>query len=414
MAVGQYSLPSRPRERASSLQGNAITEALIFSFSAGNDGPYGGLGRDKAGDFYGVAYGSGNGVIFDVSSSGSGYVLKRLYVFQGGYVDGQSPNIGLVRDESQALYGTTQDGGEVRYCNPPGGCGVAFKLTPSRGGYKSTILYRFQGGADGANPTGGLIADASGNLYGTTLNGGPGPMCSDGCGTVFKFTPSSGGYIESVLYTFQGGSNGQGPGNLTMDASGALYGVARGGTYDDGVVFKLRPSDSGYLEDTLYSFKGGTDGAFPSSPIVIDKAGNLYGTVEIGGDLGCPQGFGNGCGSVFKLTAGGRRYHERVLYAFQGGSDGGEPFGLTLAGDLLYGVTNEGGSTACGNPQGCGTVYALKRRKDGSSEHVLYGFPSGGSGPVTGLIVEKDGTNIFGEVEYGGANNDGAIFEITQ
>ncbi|MGH6841232.1 MAG: choice-of-anchor tandem repeat GloVer-containing protein, partial [Methylocella sp.] len=159
-----------------------------------------------------------------------------------------------------------------------------------------TVLYSFKGGSDGAGPNGGLIADSKGNLYGTTRHGG-----ASGNGTVFKLSP---GGTETVLYTFTGGSDGALPsGGLIADSSGNLYGVTASGgaSSDGGVVFKLSPSGT---ETVLYSFKGGSDGSNPYSGLIADSGGNLYGTTELGGAPGSGCG-GFGCGTVFKLTGTG-------------------------------------------------------------------------------------------------------------
>ena len=181
-----------------------------------------------------------------------------------------------------------------------------------------TVLYSFMGGSDGANPYAGVICGSAGNLYGTTYGGGP-----TGAGVVYRVNGS--GY-ESVLYGFTGGVDGGNPvGGLILDSAGNLYGTTSGGgSAGAGVVFKL---DATGHETVLYSFTGGADGGYPCAGVTLDSAGDLYGITTGGGSTGA--------GVVFKLDAGGQ---ETVLYSFTGGSDGGYPFlgGLILdsAGNL--------------------------------------------------------------------------------
>jgi uncharacterized repeat protein (TIGR03803 family) len=236
---------------------------------------------------------------------------------------------------------------------------------------KETVLYSFKGGSDGSNPAAGLIVDSSGNLYGTTFNGGGGSGCGSdfGCGTAFKLAPDG---TETVLHAFTGGSDGGLPeAGLIADGSSNLYGTAyQGGASNLGVVFKLAPDGT---ETVLYSFKGGGDGGVPAGTLIADSSGNLYGTTSEGGGSGC---FGNGCGTVFKLAPDGT---ETVLHAFTGGSDGAHPNVALIADGAgnLYGTTGGGGITLC--YEGCGTVFKLA--PDGT-ETVLHAF----TGAATGIF----------------------------
>ena len=210
-----------------------------------------------------------------MSSKGKENVLYNF----GGIPDGANPCAGLIMDAKGNLYGTTENGGGV-------GLGVVFKVS-SKG--KETVLYSFPGGTDGGNPCAGLIMDAKGNLYGTTSAGG-----ASSWGVVFKLAPSGNrGWKETVLYSFTGGTDGGGPrAALIMDAKGNLYGTtAFGGASANGVVFKVNSQGE---ESVLYSFTGEPDGANPSSALIMDAKGNLYGTTENGG--------ASNDGTVFKLT----------------------------------------------------------------------------------------------------------------
>jgi uncharacterized repeat protein (TIGR03803 family) len=188
-----------------------------------------------------------------------------MYTFKGA-PDGAGPAATLLVDKSGAIFGTTAGGGTAKGCL--GGCGTVFKLVPSGASYKETTIYSFGGALnhDGDFPAGGLIEDASGALYGTAEYQGGGSGCQGlGCGIVFKLTHTRTGYAETVLYVFRGGTDGANPtGSVLMDAAGALYGTTLAGGYAAalcapvtcGTVFKLTPSGSGYTESVIHRFKG--------------------------------------------------------------------------------------------------------------------------------------------------------------
>jgi uncharacterized repeat protein (TIGR03803 family) len=328
-------------------------ETVLHSFEGGEDGvwPRGSLLLDAQGDLYGTSSsgveGVNHGAVFKITPDGK---LTVLYQFAGGF-DGASPIGGLISDADGNLYGTTAGGGVGCDGN---GCGTVFKVTPKG---KETVLHAFTGGNDGAEPAGELVADADGNLYGTTQQGGSVACDGDGCGTVFKLTPAG---QETVLYAFpSGGHSGVWPqGHLVIDAEGNLYGTTReGGDYHAwcsggcGTVFKLAPDGK---ETVLYAFAGGSDGFVPVGGVIADGNGNLYGTTLGGGSSNCSSG----CGTVFKVTPEGK---ERLLYTFTGGDDGMHPFAGLLADTKgnLYGTTERGGGAGC-NGQGCGTVFKVK------------------------------------------------------
>ena len=291
--------------------------------------------------------------------------------------DGSNPYAGLIMDPEGNLYGTTYYGGAYDY-------GTVFKLAPSG---TETVLYSFGGRrGDGWYPQAGLIIDTEGNLYGTTSEGGAYGYTN---GTVFKLTSSG---TETVLYSFHGfGSqshDGYYPlGGLIMDTAGNLYGTtAQGGTYDLGTVFKLTPSGT---ETLLYSFVGQpNDGARPYAGLITDKAGNLYGTTAQGG---------YGFGTVFKVTPSGT---ETVLHRFLG--DGASPFaGLIMdENGNLYGTTYQG-------RRGYGTVFELSATGKAT---VLYSFTGGsdGANPTAGLVMDENG-NLYGAAAY----SEGTVFELS-
>lgn len=251
-----------------------------------------------------------------------------------------------------------------------------------------SVLYSFQGGADGAQPEGVLIQDSSGNLYGTTAYGGD-SACRGGCGTVFKLDPSG---TETVLHKFNGSDGNLPAAGLIRDADGNLYGTTLfGGTANDGVVFKMDASGN---ETVLHNFlSNGPDGRSPAARLVRDAAGNLYGTTTIGGFAGA--------GVVFKIDPSG---NETILHRFSG-ADGLDPAGgLVMDGaGILYGTTSRGGS------QKRGTVYKLNSK---GNAHVLHSFSGrDGKWPDGGLFQDASG-NLYGSTQRGGVASGGVVFKM--
>jgi uncharacterized repeat protein (TIGR03803 family) len=343
--------------------------SVLHKFTGGVDGSLpGAIVLDPAGNLYGVAALGGNlrcgwpggcGTVFKLDQGGHMTVLQR---FEGP--DGIGPS-GILRDRLGNLYGATTDGGAHGY-------GVVFKMDLAG---HFTVLFNFGTGDVGANPSGALVLDNAGNLYGTTVGGG-----STGFGVVFRLDPAGN---EEVLHTFGGAPvDGAGPlGTLTRDGDGNLYGTTSGGGPDyDGIAYKL---DAAGNETVLHNFTGGADGWFPSSGLIRDAAGNLYGTTENGGSSSCAP---LGCGIVFKLTPEGV---ETVLHAFQGyPTDGQEPLDGLLADGQgnLYGTTFSGGTRQlCGPiPAPCGTIFRLSPIGE---ESILHDFtPASGILPYAGLI----------------------------
>jgi uncharacterized repeat protein (TIGR03803 family) len=382
-------------------------EKIIHAFQGGSDGasPYfGGLISDGAGNAYGTTSGGGDGC----SDGGCGTVFKLtrdrtesvLYAFQGGS-DGDGPLGALTMDASVNLYGMTVSGGgctAIQY-----GCGTVFKLAPDG---TETVLYAFQGGGDGYQPIGNVVMDQGGNLYGTTDAGGTyNADCAEGCGTVFEVQPNG---TKITLHQFQGGTDGEDPtGALISDSSGNLYGTTAGGGGCSlgqggcGTVFEVTP---GGQDSILYAFQGGVDGLGPQGGVVMDSAGNLYGTTFAGGAASC-------CGAVFEVPAGGGS--ESVLYSFHGGSDGANP----LAGVVrdkkgyFYGTTEFGGGDGCKHEfgTGCGTVFEVTPK---GKETVLVAFShKHGELPEAPLLIGKQGT-LYGTASEGGKSNDGVVFEV--
>lgn len=341
-----------------------------------------------------------------MSNTDSGYIEFLLYRFckERGCADGALPYADVTFDKSGAMYGTTYEGGANNG-------GVVFKLRPRRGGlYKESVLYSFcpqVGCDDGSNPRSDLILGANGAIYGTTLHGG-----SENGGVVFKLTPSSSGYTESVLHEFSGADGLYPQAGVVADAAGVLYGTTASGGGSGcntgcGVVFKLTPNGSQYGETVLHEFAGGDDGADPSAGLLLDKHGNLFGVTAEGGGTGC---YGNGCGVVFEMKHAGTTYTESVLHAFAG-TDGSAP-GATLAfgkhGEL-YGTTSSGGLNAQG------TIFAMKPAHSSYEFRSLYNFCklakcADGETPLGGVVPYNK--TIYGTTWRGGTKGAGTVYEL--
>jgi len=253
---------------------------------------FGSLIFDPSGNIYNttVLGGLGVGSVFELTPSGGDWTETVVYNFSGSGSDGWAPYHGVVRDDAGNLYGTTLYGGDMTTCANYG-CGTVFRLTPSGTGWTQDLLHRFQGGDDGAFLYAGLIAGPSGNLYGATNAGGP-----SGGGTVFELTPSGDGWTYSVIYRFTGECFPVG--NLVIDPAGNLYGTCSGNGYVNGSVFKLTPSVSSWTYTSLHDFAGGSDGVGPMGDLMRDASGNLYGTTYAGGSSNCD----GGCGVVWEVT----------------------------------------------------------------------------------------------------------------
>lgn len=402
------------RKPASHARHASSVETVIYAFKGGADGsrPSSGVIADASGTLYGTTEQGGKtgtgcnygcGTVFRLTSSGSGYTKSTLYAFK--YRAGVYPNA-LFRDSSGNLFGATTDGGGR--C----GCGTAFELVAGTGFHKNT-LHKFRGHSDGAAPLTGLAADANGALYGTTAKGGS-KNCAMGCGTVFKLTPSPSGFTKSVIFAFQGTPDGYTPyGNtLVFDNSGAIYGTtSNGGSQNDGTVFKLTPGPSGYTLHTIYSFLGSSDGRTPEMGVTAYAKGALYGATPYGGDPTCQ------CGIVFKLTPSGSSYVESIVYTFKGSTDGGTPEGgVVLApSGTIYGTTVFGGNQN-GNCSGlgCGVVYALTPSGSGYSQSVLYAFKDAKDGayPEGSLLLDAMAGYLYGT--GGGVGlGSGEVFRVT-
>lgn len=274
------------------------TETQLYNFDQHPDDghyPNGDIVFDAVGNLYGTTSNGGlydQGTVYELTPSQSGWVESVLYDFTGT-ADGGTPNAGMVIDHAGNLYGTTSAGGDPQ-CLDDSPCGVVFELSPTTSGWVETVLHTFQNGSDGADPKGGLIADHSGNLYGTTSVGG-----SNGGGTVFEMTPSNAGWIFNLLYGLTGNGARVGPmGLLALDSSGNLYGTTNSeGSQLAGNVFKLMLAGGNWVYTDLHDFSG-IDGTYPEDGPAVDASGNLYGTTFYGGTGSCDYG----CGVVWEIT----------------------------------------------------------------------------------------------------------------
>lgn len=424
-----------PRQPVRNASFSGALEKIRYAFRGSRDGayPYTALVVGENGALYGTtslcgtkscqqpSFTGGRGVVFRMTPTGRYEVLLRFDSERGR--DGYGPS-GLIRNANGALYGTAFGGATSPSC--PIGCGTVFKLTRVELRFVDSVVYRFKGGDDGDSPAGGVIADKTGALYGTTDLGGNAPACNQsgtiyGCGTVFKLTRTGSSYKESMVYRFQGGSDGARPfAGLTLDGTGALYGTTTAGGGSNaicpgqisgcGTVFKLTPSPSGYVESVLHRFQGGTDGSMPQAGLIADKAGALYGTTSSGGGA-CPPG----CGTVFKLTPARSGYALSILYRFQGGVDGDGPSAGLLADGTgaFYGTTVSGGG--CGGA--CGTVFKLTPAGSGYAESIVYAFQGSpdGSHPSAALIANAGA--LYGTTTEGGdlsaCAGCGTVFRLT-
>jgi uncharacterized repeat protein (TIGR03803 family) len=385
----------------------AQEEIVLHSFhNNGKDGwgPNSGLTFDATGNLYGTTDAGGAydaGTIFEMSpEAGGGWTEKPLYSFKVGFA--WFPSGGLLLDALGNLYGTTDASGS--------GYGTVFALSPKAGGFWSYDVIHYFNDNGGNFPGGGLTFDVHGNLYGLAALAAPNPD-----GIAWELSPAGGGnWTESVLHGFQpgGGTEPQGP--LIFDADGNLYGTTNMGGKGRGTVFELSPTgDGGWTETVLHSFvNNGTDGWYPRGGLTFDAAGNLYGMTSGGGTAAnCPVLFS--CGTVFELSpTGGGNWTETIIHSFtETRADGFNPVDFLVidSSGNLYGTTSLGGT------YGGGTVFELTPSASGSwTETLLHSFGRAGDGktPYAGLVLDAAG-NLYGTTSAGGLDGLGTVFEIT-
>lgn len=389
---------------------NAQKFQVIHTFTDGADGanPYAGMIIDAKGNLYGTTNigglsGScfpqfaGCGTVFELSPSKSGWKFKTLYTFQGG-TDGQGPYGPVMFGPNGSLYGTTDNGG-----NPscPSGCGSVFNLKPAKGTWTETVLYNFQGNTDAFYPTGPLAMDSSGNLYGTTYIGG-----ANGPGTIYELTNSGGTWTETIVWNFANGPDGANPYNgVVIGSDGSLFTTAGYGTYGNGTVDQLTKSGNTWSAQSIYAFQNTSlAGGYPFAGLLLEPSGALIGATEWGG---AHKG-----GTIFSLTPSGGAWNFGLIYSLRAKTCCNGPAAnliMDSAGNL-YGTT-QGSSNH-------GTVFKLTRKGNSWTIKVLHTFTGGkdGSTPMGALVRDSAG-NIYGTTLLGGVQNSnggyGVVFEIT-
>jgi len=388
----------------------AQTFQVLHNFTGGQDGaaPLDGLTIDRNGNLYGTAsagghqaYGCSNsygdtgcGAVFELARSGTGWILRPLYDFQGGD-DSGNPGYGVVLGPDGALYGVISGGCSNYYV-----CGKVFRLAPlpTRCAsftcpWQETVLHQFTGTPDGSLPLSRLIFDPAGNMYGVTFYGG-----LYNWGAAYELSPSHGGWTENVIYSFnsiQGLGTALPQGSLALDGAGNLYGAANcndtlGCFY--GAVWQLQPSQQGWTLNSLYQFNG-LDGYQPIG-VIRDPSGNLYGPT-----FGAA---GNDSGTIYELSPSNGGWNYSLVYDF-GFEDSASGLVMDSFGNL-YG----------GNADYTGT-YVFKLTRSGNSwifskVHTFSG--PDGLGPAGNLVFDSNG-NLYGTTVKGGSYGYGVVWEIT-
>jgi uncharacterized repeat protein (TIGR03803 family) len=378
-----------------------ITTLVTFNNIDGSNPMYEGLITDANGDLFGttaVGGASGYGTVFEIAKTNTGYASAPTTLVSFNIGNGEEPVGSLIADANGDLFGTTTGGGASGY-------GTVFEIAKTDTGYASApaTLVSFNSG-NGANPYSGLIADANGDLFGTTEARG-----ASGYGTVFEIAKTNTGYASApiTLVSFNNGNGANPIGSLIADANGDLFGTTEdGGASGDGTVFEIAKTNTGYASapTTLVSFNGFGNGSLPFGSLIADANGDLFGTTIQGG----PGGYG----TVFEIAKTSTGYASALttLVSFNVGN-GASPYGGLIAdayGDL-FGTTQQGGSS------GYGTVFEIAKIDTGyaSVPTTLVSFNNGnGTYPIGSLIADANG-DLFGTIQEDGASRDGTVFEIT-
>ncbi|HUI83053.1 MAG TPA: choice-of-anchor tandem repeat GloVer-containing protein [Candidatus Binatia bacterium] len=376
---------------------------LLYTFTGGLDGaqPYAGLTMDRGGNLFGTTHSGNQG-----TNWGNVYELKHIgtgWTFNALELFDGALQSRAVFGPDGTLYGTSPNNLAGYFY------GYVYNLRPPVAAFcravlchwNSFVIYGFSGGSDGATPRyGDLIFDSAGNMYGTAAGGGDG-QGGNGHGVVYEMMRSGNGWTQAPIYTFSG-PDGAAPYNgVIFDSVGNLYGTTtQGGQNGLGTVFELSPSGGGWTERVLYSFQGGTDGSLPTAGLFMDQTGNLYGSARTGGS--------GGGGTLFELTpSGGGNWSFSLLHSFSGAANCGPWAALTMnaAGDLF-------GTTECDGADSAGNVFKLTH--PAWTYSTVYDFTGGNDGrfPVSNVIFDAAG-NMFGTASAGGTVGQGTIWEIT-
>ena len=393
----------------------AQTFTVLHNFTGGPDGaaPLDGLTIDRNGNLYGTTSAGGYqipgcnngswgntgcGGVFELARSGSGWILRPLYDFQGGY-DYGNPGEGVTLGPDGALYGLTGGSGGCDYNM----CGGVFRLAPQPTrcasftcNWQETVLHQFTGQPDGSFPASRVIFDSAGNMYGVTFFGG---AYNDGA--VYELSRNGGGWTENVIYTFNSNNQGLGvrfPGGpLAIDPAGNLYGAANcnstlGCFYGD--VWQLQPSQGGWTLNELYQFNG--DDGYQPVGVLRDSSGNLFGTTLGDG--------GRDSAAVYELSPSNGGWNYTQVYNYGGfGEDSTSALVMDSAGNL-YGADSITGD---------GYIFKLTRSGNGWTFSRLHSFSGpDGAGAVGTLVLDNNG-NLYGTTVRGGTYGYGVIWEIT-
>jgi uncharacterized repeat protein (TIGR03803 family) len=394
------------------------TETVLHSFTGfGADGyPYAPVTFAPDGTLYGTtsttnATGCGFsgvcGTVYQLSSATQGRKYEVIATFYDDFWSyfGGFPVAGITLDSQGNLYTSLSQGGFSfdRCIEDPFGCGMIVALVPRADrGARVRYLYDFVGPDDGARPSTGVIFDEAGNLYGTASSWGPGLN-----GVVFQLKPGLPRWQYNVVHAFDGKNGGAPASTPVFDRDGSLYGTALVSSRGGGLIYQLSPRPDGSWSYTqLYNFSGGADGGSPKGDLVLDAAGNLYGSTQTGGDLSACNGIG--CGTVFQLSQQSGQWKQRTIYRFTG-ADGANP----VAGLVLDSAGNLYGTTQFGGAFGSGTIFELSPSGNLWNQTVLYSFSCGNDGGMPSAKLTLDTTgNLYGTTLLGGSSNFGVIFEL--
>jgi uncharacterized repeat protein (TIGR03803 family) len=374
---------------------HAQTYSVIWNFTGGGDGstPYAGV-TIRGGHLFGTTYYGGpfdRGAIYELMPVGSIWSFSPVLLFSNG---GANPQARVVFGPDGRLYGTTYTGGSNNF-------GTLFYATPplsicktANCSWKEHTIHSFTGSPDGNSPFyGDLVWDQQGNIFGTTESGG-----ASNQGAVYELKPSGNSWTEEIIHSFSGTEYNAYSG-VILDSNGDLFGtIASGGIYY-GAVYELKYTNGSWVETPIYTFQNGSDGAFPVGGLVMDKAGNLYGSTTGGGS--------GGGGTIFELSPAGDSWTFQVLYNLQG--DGAGPYASLTMDDAgnLYGTTYADGANGKGN------IFKLTKTGNGWAYSSLHDFSAGSDGryPIGAVTVDSDGT-LYGTAALGGSQANGIVWMI--
>lgn len=360
------------------------TDGAVPGYTLLNNGTHGFIGAANQG-------GAGYGTVFEIAEKAGAWKVKPLYDFTG---DEGQPGWGVIHGPNGSLFVNASYAGVMG-----GSCGSALELDraqapPIRAKLVNTLLHTYVKSQDGC-PTGNLLRDKSGNLFGVTQNGG-----AYAWGSAFKLSPSQSGWTQTILYSFQGGDDGGAPySELVMDKAGNLYGTASASTVNRGTVFELSPSNGSWTYTVLHAFSGGSDGGQPVAALTLARGGKLYGATTSFG--------AGGGGTIFELKPSHGTWKFKLLYSLSG-SDG-PVAALTLdSAGTLYGTSFMDGA------YGYGSVFSLAPSAGRWLYKDLHDFTGGSDGgyPGGGVVLDAAG-NLYGTAVLGGANGLGVIYQVT-